>query len=146
MDKIDSVDTIKDWVGLARKIRHGVPIRDAAKACGIDDAELIDYISTHLQKPSEISFELKCMGEFILKKAVRALASIVEEGARMEDQMNKYNNSDLSAAKELSRIGVGLLKMALGANPEARSKGPTASLALDIYDDPGAWDLKKPGT
>lgn len=137
----------RDWASLERKIRDGIPLRAAAKACGIPDEELIDLVGKKLLKPSEISFELKCLAEETLSIAVSKLKEIADAGPRMEDEMTKYNNSDLAAAQTLAKIGMDVLKLSVAQNPEAKSaRGPVASVQLDLWDQAGAWELKKPGT
>jgi len=135
----------RDYEGLTRKIRAGVPIREAAKACGIPEDELLQYISNNIQKPAEISYELKRLAEATLIKGIRKLKEIADDGPRMEDEMTKYNNADLVAAQTLAKIGMDILKLSVGSNPESRQKAASATIQLDLWDQPGAWDLKKPG-
>lgn len=135
----------RDYEGLARKIRDGVPIRDAAKQCGIPEGELLEYVVANLQKPAELSFEIKRMAESALTHGMKKLRKIAEEGPRIGDTMSKYNNTDLEAAQTLSKIGFEMLKLSVSVSPEGKARGLGATLTLDVWDQPGAWDLKKPG-
>jgi hypothetical protein len=122
-----------------------VPIREAAKACGIPEDELLQYVSENLQKPAEISYELKRLAEATLIKGIKKLKEIADDGPRMEDEMTKYNNADLVAAQTLAKIGMDILKLSVSHNPEGKAKSVGATIQLDLWDQPGAWELKKPG-
>ena len=143
---IDSVEAPKrDWEGLARKIRNGMPIRQAIISCGIPEAEALEYVLKAMPKPTEISYELKLLAERALEVGVNKLVTIAEEGPRYSGQFETVNNSDLIAAQALAKLGVEVLKMSVAQNPEVKARTSKATLQLDLWDSQGAWELKKPG-
>ncbi len=97
------------------------------------------------QKPAEISFELKILAERMIKIGMTKLVEIAEAGPRYSDELTTIVNSDLIAAQTLAKLGIDLVKLSTAQNPEARGKILTGKVQLDLWDSPGAWDLKKPG-
>ncbi len=124
---------------------RGIPLKEAAVQCGIPEPELVEYLAKALSKPAEISLELRAMAQRAMENGIKKLEELAKE-ERINSEVSSYANHDLVAAQTLAKLGFEILKLSVAQNPESRGKTASASIQLDLWDSPGAWDLKKPGS
>lgn len=143
----------RDWQGLQRKISLGASLQDAADVCGIPLDEAIAYATKKLENRELVSFELKLIAEQSLAVALKTLVDIAQGGQRNSSEAigpgmtNYYVSDDLDAAKALAKVAIDALKLGFGPRKEINVKAGKGSLIqMDLWDSPGPWQLKKPGS
>lgn len=143
----------RDWQGLQRKISLGASLQDAAEVSGIPLDEAIAYATKKLENRELVSFELKLIAEQSLAVALKTLVEIAQGGQRTSSEsigpgmMSHQNSDDLEAAKTLAKVAIDALKLGFGPRKEINVKAGKGSLIqMDLWDSPGPWQLKKPGS
>ncbi len=141
---------------------------DAAIACGIPLEEAQLRAQKRLQNGDATNYQMRVAGQAAIAKAVETLTKIADEPPRerleklsraLDEATERENgrthmserikvslyNTDLDAAKALAKIGVDLVKLS-GVGPDRSKEGSGAKLSvqLDLWDNPGNWNLKKP--
>lgn len=156
----------RDWQALDRKLASGMLLDDAASVCGIPLEEAQRYVDKRLQNGDDAKMQMRVIGTTALACAAKRLMEIASEpprermerlrrafrevegeAAALDNALNvkvTLYNTDLDAAKALAKLGVDLMKMA-GPPPAPKSgAGGKLSVQLDLWDNPGNWNLKKP--
>jgi hypothetical protein len=125
-----------------------MPIEDAAVAMGIPMEEVFEHAQKAIEKPELIAYSLKLVAEDSLKTALEHLRSVIKEGVRI-DPDGGLHHTDVDAAKFLAKLAMDAVKYSF-PKPAATltlGKGPKGGMIqFDLWDGPGPWDLKKPGS
>lgn len=151
----------RDWQSLDQKLRDGKPFSVAASEAGIPLEEAQEYADKRLQNRAGLSYKLVSAAEGALQTAMEKLTAIANEPPRdrierlkkaadavgMPEHMKvTLYNTDLDAAKALATIAINVLKLGGGAaTKEGGKRGEGGAAQADLWDNPGNWNLSKPG-
>lgn len=144
-----TTETKRDWKSFEAKLARGLSIQTAAEEAGISDDEVSAYITKRLGTKEGASVELKLIAEKAIQKGLETLIKIAGDGPRFAVSDGQGGgstpiNSDLDAAKALTRLGIDAIKLSKQSNESKSSaSGASSPGTVNVFGD--LWDLRAPG-
>jgi hypothetical protein len=127
----------RDWLALDRKLGLGCPFDVAANLSGIPLEEAQEYANSRLKNTDETTYQLRLVGQAALGTAIEQLTKLAKGGERRGQHRR---DTDLHAAQALAKLAIDSIKL----SGVVVKKEVAVTAAVDLFDNPGNWVLKKP--